>query len=213
MSFDDMAKAAKTPENRTVEFTFDTSLMRTVIKDGEPWFVAKDVCDILGLDNPSMAASRLDDDEKGVSNVDTLGGPQELLTVNESGLYSLAFTSRKPEAKRFRKWVTSEVLPSIRKTGGYHGPKTGYLGLQGGEVEYERWLLERALLDAQVIAIETQRIGVHFLQQITDDPEQGAARSHERFHELHTAVRENVHRATNFLDRARPGTRWRKTTA
>jgi prophage antirepressor-like protein len=73
--------------------------------------------------------------------------------VNESGVYSLVFTSRKPEAKRFRKWVTSEVLPEIRKTGGYRRPETEFAGLSGERVEYERWLLERALLDAKLIAL------------------------------------------------------------
>jgi hypothetical protein len=95
-----------------------------------------------------------------------------------------------------------------RKTHSNRPPESGYLG----EVDFERWILERALLDAQVIAIDMQRIGVHFLQVITDDPEKGAARSNQRFHEIHAAIRENDRRAANFLDRARPGTRWRKTT-
>ena len=87
------------------------------------------------------------------------------------------FTSRKPEAKRFRKWVTSEVLPEIRKTGGYGRPETQFAGLSGERVEYERWLLERALLDAQLIAPGMQSIGVHFERMVTDDPEFGAARA------------------------------------
>lgn len=93
--------------------------VRTVLKNGDVWFVAKDVCDALGLDNNRQALTRLDEDEKGVTKVDTLGGKQEMAIVNESGLYNLIFTSNKPEAKAFRKWVTSEVLPSIRKTGKY----------------------------------------------------------------------------------------------
>lgn len=84
---------------------------------GEPWFVAKDVCAILGLSNPRTSLALLDEDEKGVHTMDTPGGKQELTTVNESGLYSLILRSRKPEAKAFRRWVTSEVLPSIRKHG------------------------------------------------------------------------------------------------
>jgi hypothetical protein len=77
-------------------------------------------------------------------------------------------------AKRFRKWVTSTVLPQIRKTGGYQGPN-GYIGLKDDDVAYKRCLLERALIDAQLIAVEMQRIGVHFLQQMTDSPEKGEA--------------------------------------
>lgn len=101
-------------------FAFEDSLVRVrADADGEPWFVAKDVCSILGLGDTSRAVDPLDDDEKGTTNIRTLGGPQEMLTVSESGLYSLVFRSRKPEAKRFRKWVTAEVLPGLRKTGSY----------------------------------------------------------------------------------------------
>ena len=88
--------------------------------DGEIWFVAKDVCKVLSIKNHKDAVSRLDDDEKDeVGITDPIGRTQKTLIVNESGLYSLVFMSRKPEAKKFRKWVTSEVLPSIRKTGSY----------------------------------------------------------------------------------------------
>lgn len=96
--------------------------VRTVAIKGESWFVAKDICDILGLINSRKALSSLDVDEKGVTISDTLGGKQEMATVNESGLYSLIFQSRKPEAKIFRKWVTSEVLPAIRRQGFYVHP-------------------------------------------------------------------------------------------
>ncbi|WP_295990567.1 BRO family protein [uncultured Alistipes sp.] len=92
---------------------------------GEPWFAAKDVCDILGIVNSrDTLAKLLDDDEKGVATIDTPGGPQELATVNESGMYHLIFQSRKSKAKAFRRWVTSEVLPSIRKYGYYIAPET-----------------------------------------------------------------------------------------
>jgi hypothetical protein len=119
MSLEDMAASAQDPKNLTVEFEFDSTLVRTIAKEGQAWFVAKDVCDILDIGDPSKAVSRIDDDERGTTTVRTPGGPQEVLTVNESGLYSLIFTSRKAEAKRFRKWVTSEVLPTIRQTGRY----------------------------------------------------------------------------------------------
>jgi len=100
-------------------FNFGDYPVRTVIKEGEPWFVAKDVCSVLEVSNISDAVSRIDDDEKGIGSVYTLGGTQNLTIINESGLYSLILTSRKPEAKAFKKWVTSEVLPSIRKQGKY----------------------------------------------------------------------------------------------
>lgn len=93
--------------------------IRVADKNGEPWFVAKDVCEILGVANSRDAVGNLEEDEKGVVITDTLGGKQEVSIISESGLYSLIFKSRKPEAKAFSKWVRSEVLPSIRKTGAY----------------------------------------------------------------------------------------------
>jgi prophage antirepressor-like protein len=92
--------------------------VRTTMIDGNPWFVARDVCDCLGLDSSNIS-KLLDEDEKGSYTVRTLGGDQRMLTINESGLYSLVLRSRKPEAKAFKRWITHEVLPSIRKTGGY----------------------------------------------------------------------------------------------
>lgn len=93
--------------------------VRTVMQDGQPWFVAKDVCDVLGLDDVSKAVERLEDDERLVRKIFVSGQNRDVLTVNESGLYSLIIRSNKPEAKAFRKWVTSEVLPSIRRHGMY----------------------------------------------------------------------------------------------
>lgn len=98
--------------------------LRVFEGEGGPWIAAGDICLALGLSNASQAVASLDDDEKGVSIADTLGGPQEIRTVNESGMYALVFRSRKPEAQAFRKWVTSEVLPAIRQTGGYNLPGT-----------------------------------------------------------------------------------------
>ena len=89
---------------------------------GAPWFIAADLCSCLGIRNPSDALSRLDDDEKGLGSTETLKGQQSLATVNESGLYALVLSSRKPEAKRFQRWITHEVLPAIRLTGSYAVP-------------------------------------------------------------------------------------------
>lgn len=100
-------------------YTFKENNVRVEMVNSEPWFVAKDVCEVLGIADTNSACRRLDDDEKGQRIVPTHGGNQIMTIVNESGLYQLIFTSRKEEAKDFRKWVTSEVLPSIRKDGGY----------------------------------------------------------------------------------------------
>ncbi len=107
-----------------VEFKFDNHTVRTITRDdGEPWFVAADVCAVLDIKNTSMAVERLDEDEKGIILTETLGGKQDVLAVNEYGLYSLTSGSRKPAAKRFNRWVNHEVLPAIRKTGRYEAPK------------------------------------------------------------------------------------------
>jgi prophage antirepressor-like protein len=96
--------------------------IETKMIKGEPWFVADAICDILGLNRHHDSVKHLDDDEKGLLSRPTLGGEQKSLFINESGLYSLILRSRRPEAKLFRKWVTSEVLPNIRKYGYYIHP-------------------------------------------------------------------------------------------
>jgi prophage antirepressor-like protein len=108
------------PDASLILFSYGAQNVR-VQKDAtnEPWWVAADVCDILGLRNSRQALARLDPDEKGVILTDTPGGKQEVTGINEAGLYSLILRSRKPDAKAFKRWVTHEVLPTIRKTGKY----------------------------------------------------------------------------------------------
>lgn len=94
--------------------------IRVVAQNGEPWFVGKDVADVLGYKNPRKAMiDHVDEEDKGVTKCDTLGGKQNTVTINESGLYSLILSSKLPTAKKFKHWVTSDVIPSIRKSGGY----------------------------------------------------------------------------------------------
>lgn len=94
--------------------------VRTIVKDGEPWFVGKDVAEILGYKETAKAIrTHICAEDKGVSVLDTPGGQQKITLINESGLYSLILGSKLPKAKTFKRWVTSEVLPTIRKTGGY----------------------------------------------------------------------------------------------
>ena len=93
--------------------------VRTTAISGSPWFVAKDICECLGITKHRDAVSRLDGDERGSVEVDTLGGTQQMAAVNEYGLYSLVLSSRKPSAKAFKRWITHEVIPAIRKHGAY----------------------------------------------------------------------------------------------
>lgn len=122
-------------------FKYHNIDVRTVCIDGEPWFVGKDVAEVLGYSNTRKAIQdHVDGEDKGVTICDTLGGKQELTIINESGLYSLILSSKLPTAKTFKRWVTSEVLPSIRKRGGY---------IAGQEQLSETELLAKALMVAQ----------------------------------------------------------------
>ena len=105
-------------ENNMQLFSYDGKQVRTVQQDGEPWFVLKDVCEVLGIVDHKVAARRLDEDEVCQTPLsDSIGCQQDTTVINESGLYNVILRSDKPEAKPFRKWVTSEVLPSIRRNG------------------------------------------------------------------------------------------------
>ncbi len=104
-------------------FDFHGHALRVIDHDGEPWFVAKDVCDVLGYRDPYAGTRTLDDDEKLLHTLCVAGQTRETSIINESGLYSLVLRSNKPDAKAFKKWVTSEVLPSIRKHGAYLTPE------------------------------------------------------------------------------------------
>lgn len=113
-----------------VPFLFEgEGLVRVVVRDGQPWFVGADVCKVLGIRNTAQALQNLDEDEKGLCSTYTLGGLQEVLTVSEGGLFTIALRCRdamKPGTvpHRFRKWVTADVLPAIRKTGSYSTGET-----------------------------------------------------------------------------------------
>ena len=100
-------------------FHFNALPVTVILKDGDPWFIASEVCAALEIRNPRDAVSRLDDDEKGVGKTDTLGGEQEVTIISEPGLYRLIGRSNKPAAKAFNRWVCHDVLPAIRKTGRY----------------------------------------------------------------------------------------------
>ena len=103
-------------------FAFEEHLVRVIERNGEPWFVGKDVCAVLGISKYRDALATLDDDEGCPVVVDTPGGKQEMLAISEAGVYRLVFRSRKPEAERFKRWLAHEVLPAIRRTGSYSLP-------------------------------------------------------------------------------------------
>lgn len=174
-----------------INFAFEDELCRVVIREGEPWFVAKDVCRVLGIEQASRAVEPLDEDEKGVSSIHTLGGEQTMLVVSESGLYTLVVRSRAATTPgslqhRFRRWVFGEVLPEIRRTGKYAGAANDdwdweALGLKlqmvkearlqhGRKVSSALWVkLGLPMPDADAPAREAPTQGVHFVQNFLDD--------------------------------------------
>lgn len=112
-------KAKPEPKGEVVALQFEGNSVRMVEVNGQPWWVATDVCRVLGLSNTAKAIAPLEESEKGITRSNTPGGEQNLITINEPGLYRLLFKSEKPEAKRVQTWVFTEVLPAIRKNGVY----------------------------------------------------------------------------------------------
>lgn len=149
-------EAPMTWQVEVFNFSQEKAPIRVQLINSEPWFVAKDVCEVLGIANHKDAASRLDEDERrGVGITDPIGRPQTVTAVSESGLYSLVFQSRKAEAKKFRKWVTSEVLPSIRKKGyyGIYKPKTDFIDAR--DIPYETRMFNNSPVRCVTIDNET----------------------------------------------------------
>lgn len=159
-------------------FNFGSKQLRVIQKNGESWFVAKDVCDILEISNVSDTLEKvLDDDEKGIDTIYTPGGKQDVRVVNEPGLYSLVIRSRKPEAKKFKRWITHEVLPAIRKTGSYSIQPTKQLptnyidslkALVASEEEKEKMVKEMIVLEEKIVE-DAPPVKLHgkFLKAIT----------------------------------------------
>lgn len=117
--------------------------VRTTVIDGEPWFVAADVCRALDLGNPTRALDRLDNDERTLISIKGASNGKPVNGVNEPGLYSLVLGSRKPEAKAFKRWITHEVIPAIRKTGGYHVPQSPEEQMAQGLLAAQKLLAEK----------------------------------------------------------------------
>jgi len=123
-------------------FNYEKIEVQAAIIDGNPWFVAKNVCDVLEIKNNRQAIENLDDDEKLLHTLNITGQNRKVWVINESGLYNLIFRSNKPEAKKIRKWVTAEVLPTIRKTGGYDIDKQNpkMLTTEGNEISVLQYI-------------------------------------------------------------------------
>ena len=150
-------------------FNYESNKVRIISgEDGEPWFVAKDVCDILELANARDAVSILDDDEKSSVRISDgtspKGGNPNMNIISESGLYTLIMRSNKPEAKKFRKWVTSEVLPSIRKTGCY----SAYSSSDGAHISAEELEIRRREIDTKREELKLR--AAELLRQMTKYP-------------------------------------------
>lgn len=167
-------------------FEYSGQQVRTLTIENEPWFVLADACKILDLSNPTMAATRIDSDDLSTAEViDSRGRTQNARIVNESGLYDLAFMSRKPEARDFKRWVTREVLPTIRKSGSFVAkPKSlaeqtleVISGLQQLVAEKDDRIAELAPKAAYLDTVN-QSAGLRTLQDLTNDLKQYAAANH-----------------------------------
>ncbi|MCD4838137.1 phage antirepressor KilAC domain-containing protein [Neobacillus sedimentimangrovi] len=128
-------------------FDYSGVQIRTIVKNDEVWFVARDICEILEHSQVSKAVERLDDDEKLLGTIFLSGQNRETWLINESGLYSLILTSRKPEAKQFKRWVTHEVLPTIRKTGGFVANEDMFIQTYLPHADDQTKLMFRATLE------------------------------------------------------------------
>ncbi|RSD21061.1 BRO family protein [Mesobacillus subterraneus] len=126
-------------------FNYERNEVRTITKGEEVWFVAKDVCDVLEIGNPTEALKRLDEDEKDLISTEGFRGVVNI--VNEPGLYTLIFGSRKPEAKQFKRWVTHEVIPTIRKTGGYVSNEDMFINTYLVHADNQTKIMFRATLE------------------------------------------------------------------
>lgn len=202
-------KGEKKMNEMTTFTNSEFGAVRTMTIDGEPWFVGKDVASILGYANSRDAlAKRVDDEDKGVANCDSLGGKQEAIVINESGLYSLVLSSKLPTAKRFKRWVTGEVLPALRKHGIYaadeilNDPDLAIKALTALKEERERRReLERTNLEQAAQLIEMQPKAAYYdvilncrnaisMTVIAKDYGKSARWMNERLHELGVQYRQ-----------------------
>ena len=160
-----------TTQTQLSTFNFESKSIRTLAINNEPWFVAKDLCNAINISNYRDAIERLDDDEKGVALTDTLGGKQEMAVVSESGMYTLILRCRDAVKKgsiphRFRKWVTSEVLPTIRKTGKYES-KTSVNDRTGLRNAVNMLVSKKGLIYSDAYHLVHQRFNVESIEDLT----------------------------------------------
>lgn len=144
----------------------DFGKIRVVEIDGEPWWVLADICKVLELSNPTKVAERLEEDEKANFELGLRGGSTNC--VNESGLYAVVLRSDKPQAKPFRKWITSEVIPSIRKTGSYSVNQTDSYMISDPIKRAERWIEEEKVRQALALKVESQSKEIKIMQPKAD---------------------------------------------
>jgi len=181
------------------EFQFGEQEIRVVVDEttNEPLWVAKDICEVLQYKEVSKTLSKLDDDEKGTKKIRTLGGEQNMAVINESGLYTLILRSNKPEAKKFKKWVTAEVLPTIRKTGSYSTTS----GVDSNAVMLEMLKMQQQLIENSQKQTEAVIELVKSMQQapqLTQEPQTQYLDSRDR-KKLRDAIQEKAKEVANDI--------------
>lgn len=183
--------------------TPDFGEIRTVAIDGEPWLVGKDVAVALGYKNPRQALStNVDAEDRGVHSVDTPSGIQDMTIINESGLYSLILSSKLPGAKKFKRWVTSEVLPAIRRTGSYHAPVSEAELLV--RLAQANWAQEQRIsaLERKVdaLSLPAPEESLAFLSQNEDDPFLSSLEIAQIFGWMHNQVLRKIRRVLKHAE-------------
>ena len=203
-----------------IEVTFKGTTIRSVMLNGAPWFLVKDACAALDLADTTTAVRGLDDEEKGKVRLITSSGEQEMNVVNESGLYLLAFNSKKPEAVAFRRWVTSEVLPSLRKgaTGEAQdaGPGKAYIRLPGpggyrvtletnghlsiDELESDSYVRDYHSLEVDALALASCLVGAIWRKfQVLDSVSAHTAEGSNTRYQLANAIKQAEHIAKSTM--------------
>ncbi len=190
-------------ENNIEIFNFNDSMVRTLVLNDEVYFVAKDICNVLDIQNSREATKKLDEDELVSEKMTSGGQTREMTLINESGMYKLIFRSNKPEAKKFTKWITSEVLPSIRKTGSYSTSKNSNVNYTSDKNQYIDSTFIKSIKDLYGAKIAREYfapiLNIKYNEDETITREQPLDKQIENFIDKYVAISDDEFTSTKVL--------------